>query len=266
MTTFRIVRCFAAKHKRFFFSQEMHDDEYNERKKHSKSSTLPLLQSDFDVTEYRNVFKRDFVTKWNKEMKAMTSNKMLREALEWIFDKTVSLADLKNLAFHIVASIDGLHEDRMTINATKLAHAVLRIIEDNYMHFDAKIELMCDLSILEFSLIVAMKHHSDIYDNDPFNFEIILTRLHKFQNSGECVMEKYDRDVVLKAFDVLKVGSFSSSLAEREKEIGERGKTSNRSDSRLISAFGTDCDRRPCEQGPQGIPNAQITRRQTANR
>lgn len=183
----------------------MSDDEYIERKKYSKESTLPLLRNDFDMTKYQNVFKRDFINKWNKEVSGLASNKTFKTALESLFDQNVSLAVLKNILFRIVANVEGLHEDRPTITSAKLAASAHRIIEDHHLQGDSKIQLMCDLSILEFSLIIAMKHHSDIYDRDPFNFEIILTRLHKFQNSGANAMENYDRDVVLKAFDVLKV-------------------------------------------------------------
>lgn len=187
--------------------QEIRDADYNERKKCCKESTLPLLRTDFDLSGYKDAFKRDFVTKWNKEVNGMASNKTFKAAMESLFDKNVSLAVLKNVTFQIVASIDGLLEERPTITAAKLASCLQRIIDDSCLQCDSKIELMCDLSILEFSLIIAMKHHSDIYDRDPFNFEIILTRLHKFQNSGDYAMENYDRDVVLKAFDVLKVCS-----------------------------------------------------------
>lgn len=187
------------------------DADYIERKDYSKESALPLLRTDFDVTEYKDAFKRDFITKWNKEVNGMASNKVFKAALVSLFEQNVSLAILKNITYRIVANIDDLHEERPTITAAKLANFVQRTIADGYLQSDSKIELMCDLSILEFSLIIAMKHHSDIYDRDPFNFEIILTRLHKFQNSGDFAMENYDRDVVLKAFDVLKV-CFSISM------------------------------------------------------
>lgn len=187
------------------FLQEILNDDCIERIKYGRESALPLLRTDFDLTEYKDDFKRDFVTKWNKEVNGMASNKTFKAALESIFNHNVSLAVLKNITFRIVANIDGLHEERPTITTAKLAACVHRLIEEHFVQSDSKIELMCDLSILEFSLIIAMKHHSDIYDRDPFNFEIILTRLHKFQNSGDYTMENYDRDVVLKAFDVLKV-------------------------------------------------------------
>lgn len=85
--------------------------------------------------------------------------------------------------------------------------SIIRRIVDEYTESNSKVDIMLDLSILEISLIIAIKHHDDIYDRDPFNFEIILTRLRKFQNSNK--MGSTDRAVVLKAFDVLKVSSGS---------------------------------------------------------
>lgn len=106
--------------------------------------------------------------------------------------------------YRIVASIDEEDEELKTVVA-KLPHAIHRTITEQYLEYDDKIGLMCDLSILEFSLIIAIKHHSDIYDREPFNFEIILNRLHKYQNSVQTTKDRYDRAVVLKAFDVLLV-------------------------------------------------------------
>lgn len=125
-----------------------------------------------------------------------------------LFNHNASLAILKNIAFTIVANINDLKEAKPTITTSKLAHIIHKVIDDGYLRKDSKVEMMCDLSILEMSLIIAMKHHNDIYDRDPFNFEIILTRLHKFQNSSEYSMGNYNREVVLKAFDVLKVRIF----------------------------------------------------------
>lgn len=116
----------------------------------------------------------------------------------------MSVANLKVLVYRVVASIDDKDEELKSV-VTKLSHAIHRIIIEQSLEYDDKIKLLCDLSILEFSLIIAIKHHSEIYDGEPFNFEIILNRLHKFQNSIQTTKDKYDRAVVLKAFDVLMV-------------------------------------------------------------
>lgn len=183
--------------------EEMTNADYVERQTHSKQSPLPLLQTDFDLTEY--AFERNFINKWNKEVNGLSSNKTFKATIGALFELNVKLAKVKNIMFRVVANIDGLDADRSAISTAKLAALIQRIIEEIHNPCDSKLEIMCDLSILEFSLLIAMKHHSDIYDHEPFNFEIILTRLHKFQNAGDVSVVNYKRDVVLKAFDVLKV-------------------------------------------------------------
>ncbi|XP_073991724.1 origin recognition complex subunit 4 isoform X2 [Rhodnius prolixus] len=67
---------------------------------------------------------------------------------------------------------------------------------------DARVELLKDLSILEFCLIIAMSHHNEIYDEEPFNFEMIFKRYNKFarQNSTSQIIQ---RPILLKGFERL---------------------------------------------------------------
>lgn len=69
---------------------------------------------------------------------------------------------------------------------------------------DDKISLLCDLSVIEFCLIIAMKHHCEIYDRDPFNFEMIYKRLLKFTNSTSSMQQSCGRNAILKAFEYLR--------------------------------------------------------------
>lgn len=75
------------------------------------------------------------------------------------------------------------------------------------LNVDAKQLLLCDLSLLEISLIIAIRHHSEIYDRDPFNFEMIYTRLKKFENSSLNINMKghCDRKNALIAYEHLQV-------------------------------------------------------------
>lgn len=68
------------------------------------------------------------------------------------------------------------------------------------MTLDDKILIFEDLSVLEICLLVAMKHHSQIYDNNPFTFEMIITRYNKFANSN-ALTNAAPRPVVMKAFE-----------------------------------------------------------------
>lgn len=71
---------------------------------------------------------------------------------------------------------------------------------------DGCVKRITDLSVLEICLLIAIKHHSEIYDHDPFNFEIIFTRLNKFVKASH--MNPYDRSIVLGSFEKLQVSFF----------------------------------------------------------
>lgn len=185
--------------------QDFDTKDYKNVRKQCKNADLPLLKHDFDGTEYAGELKKDFITKWNKEIQALHSKKEIADDLEALFDHNDRLAIQKSLLFRIVSGIEELDEQKCMISTSKMAALIHRVVIDDYLHFNSKVAIMRDLSVLELSLIIAMKHHNDIYDGDPFNFEIILTRLHKFQNSGDFQTGPTDRAVVLKAFDVLKV-------------------------------------------------------------
>lgn len=66
------------------------------------------------------------------------------------------------------------------------------------------VQCLMDLSVLEMCLIIAMKHHIEIYDNQAMNFEMVFTRYLKFVNANSNV-QTVQRPVVMKAFEHLKV-------------------------------------------------------------
>lgn len=76
--------------------------------------------------------------------------------------------------------------------------------EYNNMNTDGKICIIEDLSVLEICLLIAIRHHSQIYDDNPFNFEMILTRYNKFTNANS-LTNSVSRPVAMKAFEHIKV-------------------------------------------------------------
>lgn len=74
----------------------------------------------------------------------------------------------------------------------------------NIMEKDDMIQVLHDLNVLELCLIISMKHHVDIYDNQPMNFEMILSRYIKFVNANSNI-QSVQRPVVMKAFEHIQV-------------------------------------------------------------
>lgn len=77
----------------------------------------------------------------------------------------------------------------------------------NHLENDDMIQILLGLSVLELCLVIAMKHHEDIYDNKPMNFEMIECRYLKFVNSNSNI-QSVQRSVIMKAFEHIKVKLF----------------------------------------------------------
>lgn len=74
----------------------------------------------------------------------------------------------------------------------------------NALEKDDMVQVLQDLNVLELCLVISMKHHVEIYDNQPMNFEMILSRYLKFANANSNV-QSVQRPVIMKAFEHIQV-------------------------------------------------------------
>lgn len=68
---------------------------------------------------------------------------------------------------------------------------------------DSKSNILHGLSILELCLIIAMKHLNDIYDGEPFNFQMVHNEFKKFLQRKSHSIHNFEKPVVFKAFEHL---------------------------------------------------------------
>ncbi|XP_062550599.1 origin recognition complex subunit 4 [Armigeres subalbatus] len=171
---------------------------------------LPLLRRVFAPSAY--TFDSKWVTQWNKHIDGLAANPKVVSVLQNMFDYDVVEATFKTFLFELVSLISR------TVPLITLEN--IQLLGQQF-ECDDKINLLCGLSVLEQCLLIAMKHHSEIYDKDPFNFEMILTRYNKFANSNSS-MQGIDRSVVLKAYEHVKnlelIAPVSSSTSKIQKE------------------------------------------------
>lgn len=157
-----------------------------------QNDELPLLRRVFAPSAYS--FEAKWVSQWNKHIDALAGNPKVVSVLQNMYDYDVMEATFKTFLFELVSH---LSESDPFITVEDIQHL------GQQFECDDKINLLCGLSVLEQCLLIAMKHHSEIYDRDPFNFEMILTRYSKFANSSS-TMQGIDRSVVLKAYEHVK--------------------------------------------------------------
>uniref|UniRef100_A0A1B0A7I8 Origin recognition complex subunit 4 n=1 Tax=Glossina pallidipes TaxID=7398 RepID=A0A1B0A7I8_GLOPL len=177
----------------------------NERelKKHAERvASLKLLQSDqltfhrshYDPGKYK--FTKRSTERWNNHIDALLQHANVRQALQSLFDYNVSEAGLKIFIYRLVAQLQN-RPGKTQVTSEQVTQLI------SSYNSDTKVEILCGLSILEMCLIISMKHHSEIYDRDPFNFEIIYARFNKFAKLSTG-MQNIERGVVLKAFEHLR--------------------------------------------------------------
>lgn len=160
-----------------------------------KSQEMTFYRYHFNPAKYK--FNKKIAESWNKYVQSLLKKDSVNKSLQSMFDFDVSDALLKTFLFRLVAQIqnEGNIEDQITPERISQLAASYES--------DDKVELLCGLSVLEICLIIAIKHHSEIYDRDPFNFEIIFARFTKFAKVSS-TMQGIERSVILKAFEHLR--------------------------------------------------------------
>ncbi|KAH8233124.1 hypothetical protein KR026_004540 [Drosophila bipectinata] len=180
-----------------------------------QSEALSLGRKHFDPADGEGI-DQSFRKAWNTQLHKMLATQHAQRSLQMLYDFDISEAFLRNFLFRLVAQV---RPETPNITADQLRTMA------NHYECDDKIELLCGLSVLELCLIIAIKHHSEINDRDPFNFEIIFARLSKFAKVSS-TMQGMERSIVLKAFEHLRIGELimpvsvsSSSSGKVQKEF-----------------------------------------------
>lgn len=160
--------------------------------KHITFTELMFLRNIYDPSLYE--YSDKFAKTWNKQIEALSKNKIVYAALENLIYFNSSESFFKMFLFKLVSKLSEKHQE--------ITPEMISELVSNYYN-DEKIKILCGLTVLEISLLISIKHHSEIYDRDPFNFEIIFTRFSKFAKISS-TMQGIERPVVLKAFEHLK--------------------------------------------------------------
>lgn len=186
---------------------------------------------DFDeyVKHFKQVLKvpEDIGKKWNRQIDSTAKDDNCLRALKLYFELDSSYSALKLLVSSLISDLFDDQPQQIT------ADGVVRHVQELITH-DDKVHLAADLSVLELCLLIAIKHHCDIYDNDPFNFEIVFTRLNKFSAKSSS-MQNLPRETVLKSFEHLKMQEFITP-------VGNEGRVQREYQMYRLALFADEID------------------------
>lgn len=175
-------------------------------KEFMKNNKMTWMRRLFDPRNYK--FSPDWITKWNSHVDVIMGN------VQVIIDRCLDIIEIT--IFQVIESFQLIHDYNETLDVVKrIIYQLVNGLDSSMFsanqihklctHYadDGYVKRITDLSVLEMCLLIAIKHHSEIYDHDPFNFEIIFTRLNKFVKASH--MNPYDRSIVLASFEKLQV-------------------------------------------------------------
>uniref|UniRef100_A0A1B6LXP6 Origin recognition complex subunit 4 n=1 Tax=Graphocephala atropunctata TaxID=36148 RepID=A0A1B6LXP6_9HEMI len=163
----------------------------------TKNERLQLFKMllTFEITDSK--MKNSFPLRWNENISSLCKDQSVQNVLEkQLFcdsDEKLFRSFLLLLLCKIPVSAE-LKNIKLTAEDIKECYELLTC--------DAKTTLLQGLSTLELCLVIAMTHQMELYDDEPFNFEMILNRYLKFVKQSNSV-KLSERPVVLKAFERL---------------------------------------------------------------
>ncbi|NXP58925.1 ORC4 protein, partial [Chloropsis cyanopogon] len=163
------------------------------------------LMNSFDFKQYIKIFKiqlslpaefpdEAFAQKWNNNVQHLSEDKTVQDVLQNLFHHTKDLRSLHSLLM--------LAGSAVTVHHPLLTAADLQ--EASRQHStDSKANIVHGLSVLEICLIIAMKHLNEVYDGEPFNFQMVYNEFQKFIQRKAHSMYNFEKPVVMKAFEHL---------------------------------------------------------------
>ncbi|XP_040532981.1 origin recognition complex subunit 4 isoform X2 [Gallus gallus] len=163
------------------------------------------LMNSFAFKQYIRIFKEQlslpaefpdkaFAQKWNSNIQLLTEDKTVQDILQNLFHYS---KDLRSLNFLLMLAVSNVTVRHPLITASDLQEA------SKQYRMDSKANIVHGLSVLEICLIIAMKHLNDVYEGEPFNFQMVYNEFQKFiQRKAHC-MYNFEKPVVMKAFEHL---------------------------------------------------------------
>uniref|UniRef100_A0ACB8G0W6 Origin recognition complex subunit 4 n=1 Tax=Sphaerodactylus townsendi TaxID=933632 RepID=A0ACB8G0W6_9SAUR len=145
-----------------------------------------ILQTEFP--------EKNFAQKWNKNVQSLIEDRTVQAVLQNQFHYS---KDLRSLYMLLMLALSNVTVSHPYITASDVLEA------SKLCGTDSKANIVHGLSVLEFCLVIAMKHLNDIYEGEPFNFQMVYNEYQKFVQRKAHTVYSFEKPVVMKAFEHL---------------------------------------------------------------
>ncbi|XP_074858202.1 origin recognition complex subunit 4 isoform X2 [Carettochelys insculpta] len=163
------------------------------------------LINSFDFKQYLKIFKeqlclpaefldKSFTQKWNKNVQSLSEDKTVQDVLQNHFHCS---KDLRSLHMLLMLALSNVMVSHPFMTGSDLLEA------SKMCRMDSKANIVHGLSVLEVCLIIAMKHLNEVYEGEPFNFQMVYNEFQKFIQRRAHSMYNFEKPVVMTAFEHL---------------------------------------------------------------
>jgi len=135
---------------------------------------------------------------WDAGVRQLIQSKAVVKLFETVYNVDKSLAKLKQLLYLAVIFMAKSDANKLDLNHFVLAKSSCLMMDGSNSITDQ----ILDLPILELCILIAIKHLTQIYDNEPFNFEMVFHEFLKFKRRKMPNLTD-ERSVVTKSWENL---------------------------------------------------------------
>jgi len=137
-------------------------------------------------------------TSWNKSVKEFVAKKNIQKFVEQkVYSVDNSIRNLKKFLYQALVKMVQSGNSQL-----ELEHLQFALECSNNSEVNSITNQLRDLSITELCLLIAIKHIEHIYDNEPFNFEMVYHEFVKFKRRKYSTLPD-ERSVVSKCWENL---------------------------------------------------------------
>jgi len=144
------------------------------------------------------VLESDEFAGWNKSARDFIAQKSVIKFVDQkIYKVDNSIRNLKKVLYQALVKMVQSGSSQL-----QMEHLQYALESSNNMEVNSMINQLRDLSITELCLLIAIKHIEQIYDNEPFNFEMVYHEFVKFKRRKYSTLPD-ERSVVSKCWEKL---------------------------------------------------------------
>jgi len=135
---------------------------------------------------------------WNSDIEQLFNTSAVKKLFNGLYNVDKSFSKLKQFLYWAVLFMAKSQSSQLEYNHLETAKASCFLMDAS----NSLTDQVLDLPILELCILIAIKHLSQIYDNEPFNFEMVYHELVKFKRRKMPSMTE-ERSVITKSWENL---------------------------------------------------------------